>query len=472
MTSTIKVNNIQNQCGQNIINENSNTITIGASGDTIALASGASQSGFGRTGTVDWQTSSIKTGDFTAVNGQGFFVDTSSGTVTATLPAGAAGSIVAFSDYTNTFQNNAFTITPNGSDKIGGTNASASVAVEGVAVTLVFVDSTEGWKVINDATSIVIGESFMSASGGTESTAPCGNFKIHKFTGPGTFTVSSIGNLDKNNTVSYVVVGGGGGGMSMVQNNSQGGGGGGAGGYRENKSPVDTYTASPVEGSTDVIVTATAFPITVGAGGTGSGNHPAASNPGSASIFSTITSAGGGGVAGGCSGAGAAGGSGGGGSANCGTAGAGNTPPVSPAQGNPGGRGFQAAGNPAGSKYGAGGGGGATGTGSDGHGSGAPANSGKGGLGATSSITASPVLYAEGGGGANYCMPTSPPGLSQGSGGNAGYGPYPSPNGGGQTGTVNTGGGGGGGSNAGGGGPTANGGAGGSGIVIIRYKFQ
>ena len=56
MTSTIKVNNIQNQCGQNIINENSNTITIGASGDTIALASGASQTGFGRTGTVDWQT--------------------------------------------------------------------------------------------------------------------------------------------------------------------------------------------------------------------------------------------------------------------------------------------------------------------------------------------------------------------------------------------------------------------------------
>ena len=30
----------------------SNTITIGASGDTVSLASGASQSGFGRTGTV------------------------------------------------------------------------------------------------------------------------------------------------------------------------------------------------------------------------------------------------------------------------------------------------------------------------------------------------------------------------------------------------------------------------------------
>ena len=463
MTSTIKVNTITTESGS--------TLTVGGCGKTVALASGASQTGFGRTGTVDWQTGSIKTTDFTAVNGQGFFVDTSSGAVTATLPAGTAGAIVAFSDYTNTFQNNAFTITPNGSDKIGGTNASASIRTEGIALTLVFVDSTEGWKLINDATNIVIGETFMAASGGTETTS--GDFKIHKFTGPGTFTVSSIGNLDKNNTVSYVVVGGGGGGMSMVQNNSQGGGGGGAGGYRENKSPVDTYTASPVEGSTDVIVTATAFPITIGAGGPGSGTKPTASNSGSASTFGTITSAGGGGVNGGNSGAGIAGGSGGGGSANCGAGGAGNTPPVSPAQGNPGGSGYNAAGNPSGSHYGAGGGGGATSTGFDGHGSGAPANSGKGGLGATSSITASPVLYAEGGGGANYCMPSSPPGLSQGSGGNAGYGPYPNgPNMQGQGGTVNTGGGGGGGSNANSGGPTANGGAGGSGIVIIRYKFQ
>ena len=57
MTSTIKVDNIQNQSGANIINESSNTITIGASGDTVSLASGASQSGFGRSGSVDWQTS-------------------------------------------------------------------------------------------------------------------------------------------------------------------------------------------------------------------------------------------------------------------------------------------------------------------------------------------------------------------------------------------------------------------------------
>ena len=84
MTSTIKVNNIQNQCGANIINESSNTITIGASGDTVSLASGASQTGFGRTGTVNWDTTA-KTASFTAVSGNGYFVNTTSGAITVTL---------------------------------------------------------------------------------------------------------------------------------------------------------------------------------------------------------------------------------------------------------------------------------------------------------------------------------------------------------------------------------------------------
>ena len=46
--SKIEVNAVEPQCGT--------TLTLGASGDTVALGSGASQSGFGRTGTVDWQT--------------------------------------------------------------------------------------------------------------------------------------------------------------------------------------------------------------------------------------------------------------------------------------------------------------------------------------------------------------------------------------------------------------------------------
>ena len=117
MTSIIKVDNLQNQCGANIINENAGTITIGASGDTVTLAAGASQSGFGRSGSVNWDTTP-KTTVFTAVNGEGYFANTSGGAFTMTLPAGSAGAIVSVADYTNSFQTNALTITPNGSEKI------------------------------------------------------------------------------------------------------------------------------------------------------------------------------------------------------------------------------------------------------------------------------------------------------------------------------------------------------------------
>ena len=54
-------------------------------------------------------------------SGEGYFVDTSSGGVTVSLPAGSAGAIVAFADYARTFGNNTIlTVSPNGSDKIGG----------------------------------------------------------------------------------------------------------------------------------------------------------------------------------------------------------------------------------------------------------------------------------------------------------------------------------------------------------------
>ena len=111
--SKIEVNTIEPQCGT--------TLTLGASGDTVALASGASQSGFGRSGSVDWQTTP-KTTTFTAVNGEGYFINSGSA-ITANLPAGSAGAIVAFSDYARNFSTYNLTITQNGSEKIGG-NAS------------------------------------------------------------------------------------------------------------------------------------------------------------------------------------------------------------------------------------------------------------------------------------------------------------------------------------------------------------
>ena len=452
--SKIEVDAIDKQSGS--------TLTLGGSGTAVTLACGATQSGFGRTGTVDWQTSSIKTTTFTAANGEGYFVDTSSGGVTCNLPAGSAGAIVAFADYTRTFGTNALTVTPNGSEKIGGVAASMLLQVNGEASTLVYVDGTEGWINVQQTETSNTGNPFLVASGGTETTS--GNCKIHTFTGPGTFTVSQISTTAAENTVSHLVLAGGAGGGSN-------GGGGGAGGFREVKSPLTPYTASPLDGYPSapnrVTVTATSFPITVGGGGAGGG--PGANIVGTNGVNSTfpkVTSAGGGGGGKGNSPmAGTAGGSGGGaGRDGSGTAGgAGNTPPVSPAQG------FAGGASQASSYGGGGGGGGATAVGADGTG-GNPSNEtgGNGGAGATTSITASPATRAGGGGGGVAVSSTGGTRGTGGSGGGGTGGGTPSAHN--ATNAVaNEGGGGGGGSDT---TPTYQAGNGGSGLVVIRYKYQ
>ncbi len=442
MASTIKVNNIQNQCGANIANKCGSTVTLGASGDTITLACGASQTGFGRTGTVDWDTTA-KTASFTAVSGNGYFVNTTSGAITVTLPAGSAGDIVSLADYAGTWQTNNVTVTPDGTDKIGGTNANTNLTTEGQSVTFVYTDSTQGWINTMDSTSNARGATFITATGGTVTTS--GDFKIHSFTGPGTFTVCSVGNPAGSDTVDYLVVAGGGGSSSDF------GGGGGAGGYR-----ASGHGPTPLQ-APSMPVSAQSYPITVGSGGTGAPTgDTSAHTSGNNSIFSTITSAGGGksGFQGPTS-PGTAGGSGGGGAAiSCSTGGAGNTPPVSPPQGNAGGPGcFGGAGNTS-----SGGGGGATVAGEKGSVDGAGFG-GDGGAGATNNITGSCVSYAGGGGGAGENS------TSTGGTGGGGDGAAPSSPGVGNAGTANTGGGA-------GGGAGGCGAAGGSGIVIIRYKFQ
>tara|TARA_R110000744_G_scaffold199277_1_gene318547 strand:- start:98 stop:925 length:828 start_codon:yes stop_codon:yes gene_type:complete len=228
MTSTIKVDNIVKVSDDsNIIKKCGSTITIGSSGQTVAIASGATTSGMGRTGTVDWQTTP-KTATFTAVSGEGYFANTSGGVFTMNLPAGSAGAIVSVADYSATFQTNALTVTPNGSDKIGSVNASVTLSTQGQSVTLVFVDSTQGWINTMDSTSNVRGNPFIGATGGT--ITECGNFKIHTFTSPGTFTVCGTATCSANNIVDYLVVAGGGSGSN--RNCGNGPGGGGAGGFR------------------------------------------------------------------------------------------------------------------------------------------------------------------------------------------------------------------------------------------------
>jgi len=455
----VKSNAYQASDGGSIISQSGTTITIGASGDTVSLASGASQSGFGRSGSVDWQTGSIKTATFTAASGEGYFCNTSGGAFTVNLPAGSAGAIVSVSDYTRSFNSNNLTISPNGSEKVGGIAGDVALSVNGQAATFVYVDGTEGWINVQNAEDTETGLSpFITATGGTITTS--GDYKIHTFTGPGTFTVCNVSTTSPapgNNTVSYMVVAGGGGGGAPP---GLYGGGGGAGGFREYKGPTDSYTASPLDGNpggTAVTVTAQAYPITVGGGGSGQG-------AGNNSIFSSITSAGGG--RGGrnypspfTAGNGGSGGGMGTFPPNSGSAGSGNTPPVSPPQGQPG----------AASTVGAGGGGGATAAGSA---ASPPINGGPGGAGATTSITGSPTAYAGGGGGSSWKATGGTGGTGGGGNGNTGGACVPSPSFSPQTaGGTNTGGGGGSGGADGGSGPSSNS-AGGSGIVVIRYKFQ
>jgi hypothetical protein len=412
----------------------------------------------GRTGTVDWCTTA-KTAPFAGVSGNGYFVNTTCGAVTVTLPGSpSAGDIVSLKDYANTWQTNNVTLA-NNSSKINGICGNADLNTEDQSVTLIYVDSTKGWRVVQDSTSSVSGSTYITATGGTETNSPCGDYKIHTFTSDGTFCVSAGGGPLA--VVDYLVVAGGGSGAEGC------GGGGGAGGFRESYCSTTSgcYTASPLASATSLPISVQAYTITVGGGGPGipiTGPYQSGNN-GSNSVFSTITSAGGGGGGGGPNAGpsvnGNPGGSGGGGQPGgptgpVGQGGTGNTPPVSPPQGQNGGNGFGSAGP--GNKGGGGGGAGAAGN----PGTAPSSGGGIGGAGVTTSITASPVQRAGGGGGASSC------GSSGCNGGAGGGGPAGYPGGLATAGTINTG------SGGGGGGCSGTTGAGGSGIVIIRYKYQ
>jgi hypothetical protein len=187
--SKIEVNAIEPQSGT--------TLTLGASGDTITIPAGATISnsgtaaGFGPTGAVSWNTTKITANPNPAVTGVGYFCDTTSAAFTVTLPATpAAGAVVGICDYANTFATNNLTVGRNGSN-IGGIAANAILSTNGLSVTFVYVDATQGWIVTDSGNrSDLPTPQFVAATGGTIAT--CGNYKIHTFTGPGTFTVTML----------------------------------------------------------------------------------------------------------------------------------------------------------------------------------------------------------------------------------------------------------------------------------------
>ena len=426
---------------------------------------------------VNWQSVVVADGStgLTAVAGRGYFINTTSGAITVTLPTSPnVGDVIVLKDYARTWGTNNVTIS---STLLDGETVSQAFFTSGQTVTLVRMDNTKGWSLVNEDTTTNIGASYVAATGGTITTS--GNFKIHTFTGDGSFVVATAGNPIGSDKVDYLVVAGGGsGGIG----NTAGGAGGGAGGYR-------TTFPSPGCNAGSFPITATTYPITVGGGGAakGPGQNGAAGTSGSNSVFSTITSAGGG-AGGGHDNPGSAGGSGGGGvggGPRAPEAGkAGNTPPTSPSQGNPGGTGGISTSN-----YPSGGGGGAGGAAPNIVNATSPG--GPGGVGVQNNIDGNNYYWAGGGGGEGYGLAGGDGGIGGGGGGSASgseNGPVqPAGSPGGSSINVATAGtpviGGSGGANSGGGGGGAVGGgapmggpgtsgAGGKGIVIIRYKFQ
>ena len=342
---------------------------------------------------IDWETT-INTTTVSANPGKGYIVNTTAGSVTVNLPAGVAGNIVAIQDYAGTFATNQVLISANGSDKIQGVTDDHLCRTNNATIYLLYQDAIKGW---------------------------------------------TADNIELPLAVNYLVVAGGGGGG--YDDN----GGAGAGGLRTSYGTTSGGGASS-ENTLNLEV-ATNYTVTVGAGGTGAQNNPAPTN-GSDSVFSTITSDGGG-AAGRTTPSANDGGSGSGasGNANETTPGQGTT-----GQGFDGGNGFARTGGSADEGGGGGGGAGAVG------GNASQNTGGAGGAGLAVSITGSSVTYAGGGGGGGVTT-----GGAGGSGGGAAGTGAANPS----AATVNTGGGGG---TAGANSGSYTGSNGGSGIVILRYS--
>src|SRR6056300_9875 len=330
-------------------------------------------------GGISWDTD-VKTANFGATAGEGYFVNTTSAAITVTLPSSpSAGDEVSIVDYAGTADTNNITITS--SDNINGASDDVVINYERGGVSMVYVDATQGWIAYN-----AVNESNSS------------------FSGPALPL-----------SLEYLIVAGGGAGGNNFANSPYDGygnpaGGGGAGGL------LTSTLSSPTVGNT--------LTVTVGGGGAGTTTASQGANGTNSSVTGTgvsLTCIGGG--AGGQEQvqSGTDGGSGGGASAN-GTSGSGTT-----GQGNDGGA------SPSGYPGGGGGGAGAAG------GNSTSTVAGDGGIGIQSNITGTQAYYAGGGGGgaASY------QGKTAGAGG-AGGGGAGNSSGAGANGTDFTGGGGGG----------------------------
>jgi len=120
----------------------------------VASVSGSGTTGVGQldfaeiSAGTSWQA--VKTSTFTAVAGEGYFINTTSSAITMNLPAGNLGDEIVFIDYAGTFDSNNLTVAANGSEKIVASTDDLTVSTERAGNTLVYTDSTQGWLLKNN----------------------------------------------------------------------------------------------------------------------------------------------------------------------------------------------------------------------------------------------------------------------------------------------------------------------------------
>ena len=353
-------------------------------------------------GGTSW-VAAVKTANFTAAAGEGYFVNTAGGAFEIDLPGSpSVGDEIEFVDFTRNFATAALTL-DQGSLKFQGFASPKPVySTDGQNIKIVYSGSTQGWIPIRD---------------------------------------DDVTNETPQATITdfLVIAGGGGAGSDR-------GGGGGAGGYRNSFASE----ASGGGGSSETALSlnpGTTYTVTIGAGGVGESAAPHSTNSAvganssiTGSDITDIVSIGGG--RGGSTTAKDAGNGGSGGGAHR------NGPGANSKGTGTSNQGFNGE-DSDGADVGGGGGGAVEVGGTDG--------GGFGGDGLSSSITGSAV--ARGGGGAGHSGSVNPPLGGDGGGGNGGYDGTAT---GGSPGTANTGGGGGGRGNG-----SVAGGSGGSGVVIL-----